>query len=103
MTDWYLDGLEDDMRPRMFAAADRGEAFSLVTIVAAEGGGPRGPGAQMVVTADAMAGDAERLMAQGFDDAHPKPIQPAGLLATVAPQRRSASPMTTDRRQPALH
>lgn len=56
MTDWYLDGLEDDMRPRMFAAADRGEAFSLVTIVAAEGGGARGPGAQMVVTADAMAG-----------------------------------------------
>ena len=51
----------------------------------------------------AMAGDAERLMAQGFDDAHPKPIQPAGLLATVAAQRRSASPMTTDRRQPALH
>lgn len=56
MTDWYIPGLEDDMRPRMFAAADRGEAFALVTIVAAEGGGPRGVGAQMVVTADAMAG-----------------------------------------------
>lgn len=56
MTDWYIDGLEDDMRPRMFAAADRGEAFSLVTIVAAQGGGPRGAGAQMVVTAQATAG-----------------------------------------------
>lgn len=56
MSDWYVAGLEDDMRPRMFAAAERGEAFSLVTIVAAEGGGPRGPGAQMVVTADEMAG-----------------------------------------------
>ncbi|WP_395945910.1 XdhC family protein [Brevundimonas sp.] len=54
--DWYAAGLEDDMRPRMFAAADRGEAFALVTIVAAEGGGPRGVGAQMVVTGDDMAG-----------------------------------------------
>lgn len=56
MSDWYSAGLEDDMRPRMFAAADRGEAFALVTITAAEGGGPRGPGAQMVVTADDMGG-----------------------------------------------
>jgi len=38
----------------------------------------------VALTADAMVGDAERLLAQGFDDAHPKPIQPAGLLATVA-------------------
>jgi two-component system, sensor histidine kinase len=38
----------------------------------------------VALTADAMVGDAERLMAQGFDDAHPKPIAPAGLLATVA-------------------
>lgn len=56
MSDWYMSGLEDDMRPRLLAAADRGEAVALVTIVAAEGGGPRGPGAQMVVTADDMAG-----------------------------------------------
>ena len=41
----------------------------------------------VALTADAMAGDAERLLAQGFDDAHPKPIQPAGLLATVAELR----------------
>lgn len=38
----------------------------------------------VALTADAMIGDAERLMAQGFDDAHPKPIQPAVLLTTVA-------------------
>ncbi|MET3665200.1 ATP-binding protein [Caulobacter sp. 1776] len=44
----------------------------------------------VALTADAMAGDAERLLAQGFDDAHPKPIQPAGLLATVAGLRRAA-------------
>jgi len=38
----------------------------------------------VALTADAMVGDAERLLAQGFDDAHPKPIRPAGLLMTVA-------------------
>ena len=37
------------MRPRMFEVADRGEAFALATIVAADGG-PRPEGAQMVVT-----------------------------------------------------
>ena len=56
MSDWYPAGMEDDMRPRMFQAAARGQAFALVTIVAADGGGPRGVGAQMVVTADDMGG-----------------------------------------------
>ncbi len=47
----------------------------------------------VALTADAMVGDAERLLAQGFDDAHPKPIQPAGLLGTVASfSRATASP-----------
>ena len=45
----------------------------------------------VALTADAMAGDSERLIAQGFDDAHPKPVQPAGLLATVASLRRVPS------------
>lgn len=45
----------------------------------------------VALTADAMAGDAERLMAQGFDDAHSKPVQPAGLLATVASLRKAPS------------
>lgn len=56
MSDWYQAGLEDDMRPRMLAASRRGEAFALVTIISADGGGPRGVGAQMVVTSDDMAG-----------------------------------------------
>ncbi|WP_164468216.1 ATP-binding protein [Caulobacter vibrioides] len=43
----------------------------------------------VALTADAMVGDAERLLAQGFDDAHPKPVQPAGLLATVASLRKA--------------
>lgn len=45
----------------------------------------------VALTADAMVGDAERLVAQGFDDAHPKPVQPAGLLATVASLRKTPS------------
>ena len=45
----------------------------------------------VALTADVMAGDAERLMAQGFDDAHSKPVQPAGLLATVASLRKAPS------------
>ncbi|CAN5249348.1 XdhC family protein [soil metagenome] len=56
MSDWYLAGLEDDMRPRLFAASDAGVPVALITIVAAEGGGPRGVGAQMAVTAGDAAG-----------------------------------------------
>lgn len=56
MSDWYPAGLEDDMRPRLFAAAARGEPVALVTIIAAEGGGPRGVGAQMTITATEAAG-----------------------------------------------
>jgi xanthine dehydrogenase accessory factor len=46
---WLVSGLEDDIRPHMFAAAGRGQPFALATIVAADGG-PRPVGAQMVVT-----------------------------------------------------
>ena len=44
------------MRPRLFAAADLGQPIVLVTITAAEGGGPRGVGAQMAVTATDAGG-----------------------------------------------
>lgn len=56
MSDWYLAGLEDDMRPRLFKAASQNQPVALVTIIAAEGGGPRGVGAQMAVTADDAGG-----------------------------------------------
>lgn len=49
MNHWLFSGLEDDIRPRMFAAADEGLSFALATIVTADGG-PRPVGAQMVVT-----------------------------------------------------
>lgn len=38
----------------------------------------------LALTADAMAGEAERLVNQGFDDAHPKPVQPGELLRAVS-------------------
>ena len=38
----------------------------------------------IALTADAMTGERERLMSLGFDDLHPKPIAPAGLLASIA-------------------
>lgn len=50
----------------------------------------------VALTADAMVGDAERLLRQGFDDAHPKPIQPAGLVATVAALRRPSGASATN-------
>jgi signal transduction histidine kinase/ActR/RegA family two-component response regulator len=51
----------------------------------------------IALTADAMVGDAERLMAQGFDDAHPKPIRPAELLMAVARLTILASPAESRR------
>jgi CheY-like chemotaxis protein len=38
----------------------------------------------LALTADAMSGEAARLIGLGFDDAQPKPIQPAGLLRAIA-------------------
>ena len=37
----------------------------------------------IALTADAMSGEGERLLGLGFDEAHPKPIQPAELLYAV--------------------
>jgi signal transduction histidine kinase/ActR/RegA family two-component response regulator len=41
----------------------------------------------LALTADAMSGEAERLIGLGFDDAQPKPIQPASLLRAIARRR----------------
>ncbi len=38
----------------------------------------------VALTADAMSGAGDRLLNLGFDDVHPKPIQPADLMQTVA-------------------
>ena len=55
-----------------------------------EGGRPDMP--VLALTADAMSGEAERLISLGFDDAQPKPIQPAALLRAIA-RRREAAPI----------
>jgi signal transduction histidine kinase/ActR/RegA family two-component response regulator len=44
----------------------------------------------VALTADAMSGEVERLIGLGFDDAHPKPIQPAGLIQAIAWRRAPA-------------
>ncbi len=46
----------------------------------------------IALTADAMSGEGERLMGLGFDDAHPKPIQPASLMQAVAAQCEVQTP-----------
>jgi len=53
-----------------------------------EGGRPDVP--VVALTADAMSGEVERLIGLGFDDAQPKPIQPAGLIQAIAWRRPSA-------------
>jgi len=46
----------------------------------------------VALTADAMSGEVERLIGLGFDDAQPKPIQPAGLIQAIAACRRPSAP-----------
>ena len=46
----------------------------------------------IALTADAMAGDAERFIALGFDAVDSKPIQPARLIATIGATLGAADP-----------
>nr|WP_272887037.1 ATP-binding protein [Phenylobacterium aquaticum] len=54
---------------------------ALVRIRAGEAGEPDLP--VIALTADAMSGETQRLMAQGFDDVQPKPIQPMALVGAI--------------------
>ena len=49
-------GLADDMRPAMRAASAAGEVAALVTLYKVDGGGPRPPGAQMLLSAGVTSG-----------------------------------------------
>jgi signal transduction histidine kinase/ActR/RegA family two-component response regulator len=51
----------------------------------------------IALTADAMSGEAQRLMALGFDAVQPKPIQPAELIAAIAAAARRSAMAETDR------
>jgi xanthine dehydrogenase accessory factor len=56
LPEWPMFGLAEDMRPAMRAAAAAGEPAALVTLYAVEGGGPRPPGAQMLLSAGRASG-----------------------------------------------
>ncbi|MFD3264647.1 ATP-binding protein [Phenylobacterium ferrooxidans] len=54
---------------------------ALRRIRAGETGDPRQP--VIALTADAMPGEDQKLLAHGFDDVQPKPIQPMALIAAI--------------------
>ncbi len=54
--DWPMFGLCADVRDFLARARMQGEPVVLVTLIAAKGGGPRLPGAQMAVTANDLCG-----------------------------------------------
>lgn len=54
--DWPLFGLEDDVRPALKTLAEAGEPAVMVTLFAADGGSPRGIGAQMLFGPDLVTG-----------------------------------------------
>jgi signal transduction histidine kinase/ActR/RegA family two-component response regulator len=58
-----------------------GGVEALVRIRAGEAGEPDLP--VIALTADAMSGETQRLLAQGFDDVQPKPIQPMALVGAI--------------------
>ena len=56
LPEWPMFGLAEDVRPAMRAAAAAGEAAALVTLHTVEGGGPRPPGAQMLLSPGVASG-----------------------------------------------
>ena len=54
--DWPAFGLDDDVRPLLQTLIERGQTAVLATLSAAEGGSPRGVGAQMLFGEDAVTG-----------------------------------------------
>lgn len=56
LPEWPDFGLSDDVRPTLRAALEAGESAALVTLYAVEGGGPRPPGTQMVVSETRVSG-----------------------------------------------
>jgi xanthine dehydrogenase accessory factor len=82
LPDWPLFGLAEDIRPALSAAMDTGAASALVTLFAVEGGGPRPPGAQMLLAETGMTGFLSGGCVEG-DVA----IHAAATLADGAPRR----------------
>lgn len=56
LPEWPLFGWAVDVRPAMAQARAAGEAFALVTLIAAEGGSPRPVGTQMLIAPSVVSG-----------------------------------------------
>jgi xanthine dehydrogenase accessory factor len=56
LPEWAMFGLAEDMRPAMRDAVAAGKAAALVTLHTVLGGGPRPPGAQMLLSAGVVSG-----------------------------------------------
>ena len=80
--DWPEFGLVDDVRPALEGAMDAGEDAVLVTLFAAEGGSPRGLGAQMLFGSGEVVG----YLSGGCVEADVA-LHAEGVMATGVPQR----------------
>jgi xanthine dehydrogenase accessory factor len=56
LPEWPMFGLAEDMRPALSTVMESGQAAALVTLHTVQGGGPRPPGAQMVVSSGVVSG-----------------------------------------------
>jgi xanthine dehydrogenase accessory factor len=56
LPEWPTFGMVEDMRLAMSAASAAGEPAALVTLHTVRGGGPRAPGAQMLISRQAVSG-----------------------------------------------
>ena len=80
--DWPLFGLADDVRPTLEALTLSGEPAVLATLFDAEGGAPRGVGAQMLIGREAVTG----YLSGGCVEADVA-LHAEAVLADGAPQR----------------
>lgn len=81
-TDWPIFGMADDVRPALARAAEAREDSVLATLTAVVGGGPRPPGAQMLIARDGLSGFLSGGCIEGDIAAHA-----AQVLATGRPKR----------------
>jgi xanthine dehydrogenase accessory factor len=80
--DWPIFGMADDVRPALARAMAAHQDSVLATLTAVVGGGPRPPGAQMLIAADGLSGFLSGGCIEADIVAHA-----AEVLATGQPQR----------------
>ncbi len=92
LPDWPLFGLAQDMRPALRRARAAGERAVLATLVATEGGAPRDPGAQMLVTGREVAGFLSGGCVEGDVVRHAAEVLQSGRPASLVYGRDSPHP-----------